>query len=168
LYSFADRLDSAVQISVNGARQDGYVMDNGYAVLSRNWKKGDIITVKLPMPVRKIVSSSKLENNMNRIALQRGPLVYCAEWPDNFGMTSNLVLPSYATFTTRFIPGLLNGVTVIQSEAMAVTADQSGTMVLTKPQEFTAIPYYAWAHRGQGEMMIWLPQKVSTVDINTR
>jgi uncharacterized protein len=168
LYSFASRLDSMVKISVNGTLQTGYKIEKGYAVLSRMWRKGDVVTVVLPMEVREIVSNSKLDNNINRFALQRGPLVYCAEWPDNFGMTSNLVIPSFATFTTVFKPSLLNGVVVIETEAMAVTANQTGTMVLTKPQPFTAIPYYAWAHRGPGEMMIWLPQKVSTVELNSK
>jgi DUF1680 family protein len=167
LYSFSDRIDSVVRISINGQLND-YRMEKGYAVLSRTWKKGDVISVSLPMAVRRIVSTPKVENNVNRIALQRGPLVYCAEWPDNFGMISNLVLPSFASFTTKFMPGLLNGVMIIQSEAMAVTPNEQGTMVLTKPQPFTAIPYYAWAHRGPGEMMVWLPQKVSTVELNTR
>lgn len=168
LYSFADRLDSTVRVSINGTLQPGQRMEKGFVVISRTWKKGDVISVRLPMEVREVISNVKLDNNINRFALQRGPLVYCAEWPDNNGMTSNLVIPSFATFTTSFRPGLLNGVMVIETEAMAVTANEKGTMVLTKPQRFTAIPYYAWAHRGPGEMMIWLPQKVSTVELNTR
>jgi DUF1680 family protein len=117
------------------------------------------------MDVKRIISSDKIENNIGRVALERGPLIYCAEWPDNFGATSNLVLPPSAVFSTNFKKDLLNGVTVIQTEALAIKVDETGSNVSTRNQPFTAIPYYSWAHRGVGEMMIWLPQKVSSVDL---
>jgi uncharacterized protein len=167
LYSFTDTGATRVPITLNGKAVD-YTVEKGYAVLSRSWKKGDVIRVALPMAVQKIVSHPNVENNIGRIALQRGPLVYCAEWPDNFGMTSNIILPLNSSFTVEHHKDLLQGVTVLKSEAYAVTVDTARYQVSTKTQPFTAIPYYAWAHRGKGEMMIWLPYQVSGVDIRTK
>jgi uncharacterized protein len=164
LYTFTDRQSEKIVISINGKVVD-YKIEKGYAILSRTWKNGDVVAVKLPMPVRKLQSNSNVENNIGKVALQRGPLVYCAEWPDNFGLTSNLILPANSSFTTEHKSDLLNGVTVLKSEALAITVDENNNSVSTKTQPFTAIPYYAWAHRGKGEMMIWLPQKVSAVEI---
>jgi hypothetical protein len=164
LYSFSDQSVPKIPISINGKSVD-YEIKNGYAVLSRTWKKGDVLQVVLPMDVHKILSNPKLEDNLGRVALQRGPLVYCAEWPDNYGLTSNLILPSNASFTSEYRPDLLQGVTVINSTALAVNVDGITNNVTSKNQSFTAIPYYAWAHRGKGEMMIWLPQKVSGIEI---
>lgn len=167
LYAFENRETTPITIAVNGKTVE-YKMDKGYAELSKEWKKGDVIKLTLPMEVRKIVSNEKVENNIGRVALQRGPLVYCAEWPDNFGMVSNLILPRSASFVSEVKPGLLNGVTILKSEALAVTVDQANNTVTTKAQPFTAIPYYAWAHRGKGEMMIWLPERVSGVELLSR
>jgi uncharacterized protein len=164
LYSFVKQSSTKVPITVNGKAME-YTIENGYAALSRTWKKGDVINVVLPMEVQQITSNPKVENNIGKVALQRGPLVYCAEWPDNFGMTSNLILPVKATFTTEYKADLLNGVMIVKSEAMAIHVDVNNNAVSTKAQSFTAIPYYAWAHRGKGEMMIWLPQKVAGIDI---
>ena len=164
LYSFVDKDEKKVPITVNGKAVD-YTVEKGYAVLSRTWKKGDVVNVALPMEVQKISSNPKVENNIGRVALQRGPLVYCAEWPDNSGMVSNLILPANSTFKTEFKPDLLNGVTVLKSQAQVIAVDTNTNSVSTKTQPFVAIPYYSWAHRGEGEMMIWLPQKVSAVDI---
>ena len=99
------------------------------------------------MPVREIKANEAVKDDAGKIAIQRGPLVYCAEWPDNKnGHVLNLYLNSENGYTTEHLPALLNGVTVIK------TTDNV-------KQPFTAIPYYAWANRGAGEMMVWIPQK---------
>ena len=167
LYSFKAPASEKVVISINGKAVE-YSVEKGYAVLKKTWKRGDIVTVNLPMPVRQIVSNPKVENNIGKIAIERGPLVYCAEWPDNNGEVSNLILADNINFTAEFKPKLLNGVTVVTTEANALKVDQEKNSVITKTQPFMAIPYYAWAHRGKGEMMIWIPQKISAVEIITR
>lgn len=164
LYSFVDKSNKTVPITINGKPVE-YTIEKGYAVLSRTWKKGDVVNVVLPMDVQKISSNPKVENNIGRVALQRGPLVYCAEWPDNSGMVSNLILPANSSFEAEFRPDLLNGVTVLKSQAQVIAIDANTNSVSTKTQPFVAIPYYSWAHRGEGEMMVWLPQKISAVDI---
>src|ERR1041385_5509053 len=129
LYSFANKEVKKVPIAVNGKAID-YTIDKGYAVISRTWKKGDVVNVSLPMDVQKITSNPKVENNIGRVALQRGPLVYCAEWVDNNGLVSNLVLPSDAMFQTD----LQNGMTLLKSTAQAITIDPNTNSVSTKTQ----------------------------------
>jgi DUF1680 family protein len=164
LYTFINRQALEIPVTING-KKTNYTIEKGYAVLSGKWKTGDVVKVALPMEVQKITANQKIENNIGKIALQRGPLVYCAEWPDNFGMTSNLVLPMNSSFSAEHKTDLLNGVTVLKSEAIAINIDQKNNSVSSKTQPFIAIPYYAWAHRGKGEMMIWFPQTITAIDI---
>lgn len=162
LYSFKDKSDSEVKILINGASVK-YSLENGYAVLEKSWKKGDIIEVKLPMEVRRVIADEKLKDNLGKVALQRGPIMYCAEWTDNEGAASNIIIPSSAKFSTQFMPQLLNGIVELQSEAKAIKVSATGVETVTQP--FVAIPYYAWANRGKGEMMLWLPEKITAIDI---
>jgi uncharacterized protein len=167
LYSFRNASPVKVPIFINGKSID-YSLDKGYAVIRRAWKKDDVVDVRLPMTVNKIVSNEKITDNIGKVALQRGPLVYCAEWVDNNGLVSNLILPPSATFSTEYKADVLNGITVLKSEAQVIAVNSENNSVSTKTQPFTAIPYYAWAHRGKGEMMIWLPQQIKAVDIITK
>lgn len=164
LYSFETPSDKKVEIRING-QPASYKMENGYAVLSKTWKKGDVVTVNLPMEVRRVVANKNVVDDIGKVALQRGPLIYCAEWPDNNGKTSNIVLPRETAFTTEFKSELLNGVNVIKGQSLALVVDKSGENVSTVKQPFVAIPYYAWAHRGKGEMEVWFPEKITNLDI---
>jgi len=147
LYSFRSADHAKILIKVNG-KNFNYEVKNGYAVISRQWKKGDQLLIDLPMPVREIKANIAIKEDVGKVALQRGPLVYCAEWPDNKdGHVLNLSLNDKNTYFAEFLPGLLNGVTIIK------------TTINEPKQPFTAIPYYAWANRGAGEMMVWIPQK---------
>jgi hypothetical protein len=117
-------------------------LDKGYAVLNREWKSGDTLELGLPMPVRRIVANEAVAADRNRVALQRGPLVYCAEWPDNpNGHVRNLVLSDNAPLTAEFNAGLLNGVETIRGKTLSLA--------------------YAWANRGRGQMLVWIPDKES-------
>jgi DUF1680 family protein len=160
LYSFEGKQVRKIPIAINGKAID-YTMDKGYAVIARTWKKGDVVNVSLPMDVQKVKSNPKVENNIGRVALQRGPLVYCAEWVDNNGLVSNLILPPDASFQTD----VMNGMTTLKSTAQAIAIDPATNSVSTKTQPLILIPYYSWAHRGEGEMMVWLPEKISSIDI---
>ncbi|NNV54776.1 glycoside hydrolase family 127 protein [Limnovirga soli] len=164
LYTFANNTDKKATITINGEPID-YTLQNGYAVLNRKWKKGDKILVTLPMDVREVMANENVKEDIGKLALQRGPLIYCAEWPDNHGKTSNIILPANSAFTTTFKPELLNGITVLNTNVPVVNVDANGISVNTKNKELTAIPYYAWAHRGKGEMMIWFPSKVKAIDL---
>jgi len=164
LYAFTATTDKHVEIKINGKAVD-FPVTQGYAVLNKTWRKGDVVEVDLPMEVKKIVANKKILDDLNKVALQRGPIIYCAEWPDNDGKTSNIVLPVAADFKTEFNATLHHGITVLQSEAFALKVSPPGDNVSTVKQSFTAIPYYSWAHRGKGEMAIWFPTKVTAVEI---
>jgi DUF1680 family protein len=167
LYSFVSTSDKRAEIKINDKPVD-YKIQNGYAVLAKTWKKGDVVTVNLPMEVRKVVANPNVKDDIGRVALQRGPLLYCAEWPDNNGRTSNIVLPQGSTFTPEFKGDLLNGVNILKGEAVAVVIGKTGLDVSAARQTFTAIPYYAWAHRGKGEMQVWFPEKITDVELISR
>lgn len=163
LYTFKDAAEKKVEIKVNGSPIN-YTIENGYAVLNRKWKKGDKIEVNLPMDVKRVIAKSNLKDDQGKVALQRGPIIYCAEGIDNSGRVSNLIVPDDAAFATEFKPAMLNGITVLKSEVPAILVNNEKS-VSTVSQPLVAIPYYAWAHRGKGEMMIWFPTKVRSIDI---
>src|SRR5262249_15833941 len=108
LYRFLDRVEESVMLKVNG-KQVPINIDRGYVSLRRDWKRGDVIELMLPMPVRRVVSRETVAADRGRVALQRGPIVYCAEWPDNpNGVVRNLMLSDDAKLSAEFKPDLLN------------------------------------------------------------
>jgi len=157
LYRFEDSNREPVTLKVNG-KPVRFQLDKGYVALSRSWRAGDTVELVLPMPVRRVVANPAVAADRGRVALQRGPIVFCAEWPDNpGGHVRNLVLPSTAHLKAEFQPDLLSGVVKITGTAVSLSAGVKGE-VIRKEQPFAEIPYYAWAHRGAGEMIVWLPE----------
>jgi DUF1680 family protein len=156
LYFFGDEIDAAAPtLRVNGAPV-AMTIDKGYAAIDRAWSPGDVITLDLPMPVRRVLSNDQVAANRNRVALQRGPIVYAAEWPDNpNGKVRNIVLPDGNALTTEFRRDLLNGVQVINGRAVGLAFDVKGAVTRSE-QPFMAIPYATWANRGRGQMAVWL------------
>lgn len=131
--------------------------NRGYLTVTRTWRAGDVIDLWLPMPVRRVAAHPKVEADRGRVALQRGPIVFAAEWPDNPGHTvRNLVLPDGAALSSVFRPGLLGGVQVVTARGVALARDAQGR-VTRRAHEVAAIPYFAWANRGPGQMVVWLP-----------
>ncbi|MBN1456459.1 MAG: glycoside hydrolase family 127 protein [Sedimentisphaerales bacterium] len=149
LYSYLDENKNPATIKLNG-KPANFIMKNGFAVIDRKWSKGDTLELDLPMPVRRVIAIDKVKDDINKTALVRGPLVYCAEWVDNDNKVLDMVIPDDAEFKTEYKKDLLNGVTVITGDVL----DTSG-----KKRSLTAIPYYAWSHRSPGEMAVWLPRK---------
>ena len=160
LYSYLQSSEEDVALKVNGEKIP-LNMEKGYAVVRRVWEKDDTIELDLPLTIRRVVSAQEVEANAGRVALQRGPVVYCAEWEDNNGQVSNLVLDDSVALAAEYRSDLFDGVTVINGEVLALYQKEDGTTIDRKSQTFTAIPYYAWAHRGQGEMAVWLPREES-------
>jgi hypothetical protein len=112
------------------------------------------------MPVRRVLTDESVVYNRGRVALSRGPLIYCAEWPDNAEGVHHLVLPDEAELSTESRPDLLGGITVIRGRIFGTRFTDGGDAVSTdKDVAFTAIPYYAWAHRGPGQMIVWLARE---------
>ena len=165
LYTFRNYSNNKFELYVNGEAAN-YTLQNGYAVLDRSWQKGDVVTLKLPMEVRQVVSNDKLKMDIGKVALQRGPLVYCAEWPDNNGTVSNFILPADAQITTKTESNMLGGIVTLHAVLPKVQIEKE-TNISTQTLPFTAIPYYAWANRGKGEMMVWFPQTVKNIQIIT-
>lgn len=163
-YYFTDKLEEKATIKINGQPVD-YQVNNGYAVINRTWKKGDVLTVDLPMEVRKVAAIDKIKENRNRIALQRGPLVYCLEHADNNGQVKNIIVPEPTKWKAEMDNNLLNGVVTLKGEVPVVKLSADGQSVTTEMQPVTAIPYFSWANRGKGEMEIWIPTKISAISL---
>ena len=159
LYRFASRSDRRATIAVNG-RPSATEVGQGYAVIRRSWEPGDVVRLSLPMPVRRVLCHEKVEANVGRVALQRGAIVYCAEWPDNAdGHVLNLLLEDDASLAAEFRSDLLGGVEVVVGEAIGLSRGDRDGAVVRRRQPLMAIPYYAWAHRGKGEMAVWLARE---------
>ncbi len=165
LFVFEDKTKAAFTLAVNGKVAD-FKIENGYAIIERDWKKGDQIELVLPMEVKRIVSRHEVKQDEGRIALQRGPLVYCVEGADNGGQAWNLIIPDNAIFQATYQKDLLEGVTTIEFEAPTVQIDADGQSVKTEVKKIIAIPYYAWCNRGQNPMQVWLPRKIQDVKVN--
>jgi DUF1680 family protein len=160
LYQYTDFPDAPVTVRVNGEAFDPK-LEQGFIRLTRTWKDGDVIEVGFPMPVRRVAANALVKDDTGKVALERGPVVYCAEWPDNGGHVSNLVLSDDAPLRAERLDDLLGGVTIIAGEVTALQAGREKGAVGKEEREFVAIPYYAWAHRGEGEMSVWLPREES-------
>ncbi|MBK5277589.1 MAG: glycoside hydrolase family 127 protein [Bacteroidia bacterium] len=165
LYHFLKAPSSKFSLMVNGKGTE-YKMENGYAVINREWRKGDMIQLNLPMEVQEIAAKETIAANVDRVALQRGPLVYCVEGADNDGEAWNILLPENTTFKTSFQKELLNGVVIIKAEVPVITVGSDKQTVSTQRKTITAIPYYSWCNRGSNPMQVWLPRTIKDVKVN--
>ena len=156
LYRFIDQSTEPITLAVNGKPCD-FKIKKGFAQLHREWKTGDLIELNLPMPIRRIVANKNVKPDAGKVTLQRGPIVFCAEGPDNKdGHVMNLVLSNDAALQFAFRKDLLNGAVIIDGKAFGVKLGPDGKTLLQEEQDFAAIPYYAWSYRGRGEMAVWL------------
>lgn len=158
LYFYADNQKPLYRVSVNGSQVQGELA-NGYLCVERKWKKGDVVEIHFDTPVRVVKANDKVEADRGRVAVERGPLVYCAEWPDNAFNVSNVILNRHPEFQVVERPDMLHGINEIKTEAQVLSYDASGKLTV-KDVKLTLIPYYAWAHRGEGRMDVWLPIEV--------
>ncbi|MBA7680729.1 Non-reducing end beta-L-arabinofuranosidase [subsurface metagenome] len=163
LYRYLNKSRKKIALKVND-KPFALDIDKGFARIRRNWRKGDVVGLSLPMPIRRVLSHENVKDNAGKTALQRGPIVYCAEWPDNGGRVSNLVLPDDAPLRPEYRKDMLSGVTVICGTARGLYPGEGGELAVTKEQDFIAIPYYAWAHRGKGEMAVWLARNLEGIN----
>jgi len=140
LYSYIETPLRTVSLSLNGKEQN-LKMKKGFAIIEHTWQSGDYIELDLPMTIYRVLSHEKVAENKGKVALERGPIVYCAEAVDNGGQALSLNLSDDASLNSEHHSDLLGGVTLIKSDNL------------------TLIPYYAWAHRDVGEMAVWLKRK---------
>ena len=153
---------SDVAVAINGQKLQGPTLDRGYLRLNRKWQAGDTIELDLPMPIERVRAHSKVAADRDRVALQRGPIVYCVEAVDHDAAVHQMFLPPDAELVAHHRTDLLGGVTVIRGKAAVRMGDSDGRL----PVDLLAIPYYAWDNRAGGAMTVWLaedPEQVQPV-----
>ena len=154
-------------VKINGEAIDiAKNSDKGYLAIKRTWAAGDTVTMDLPMPVRRIYAHPQVRMDVGRVALSRGPLVYCVEQHDN-GDTpvTELRLPRDAVVTAEQARDLLGGITVLKAKGVALKeGDWNGDLYRAAPPTeqaatLTAIPYYIWNNRGPNRMQVWISER---------
>jgi uncharacterized protein len=152
--------NEVLESSISGGK-----IENGYLTIFKKWSPGDEIDIEFDMPVERIYAHPDVGADVGRVAIQRGPLVYCLEQVDHSHPVHRTFLPSTSRLHARFDTKILDGVTVIEGEALSAVLDNWQDVIYrTYPPEFditqiTAIPYFAWDNRSPGEMFVWLPEK---------
>ncbi|MGA2616897.1 MAG: beta-L-arabinofuranosidase domain-containing protein [Thermoguttaceae bacterium] len=162
LYRYLAPTREKPDLKING-RTVPLDMQSGFALVRRIWKAGDTIELALPMPIRRVVAHEAVAQDSGRVALERGPIVYCLEGVDHGGHVHNLVLSDETKLAAEHRDDLLGGITVLTGEAKAMQGIPEG-QVSHAPVRITAVPYYAWNYRGPGEMAVWIaraPEKAT-------
>ncbi len=155
----------AYTVLLNG-KEVIYQEENGYIVINRKWNKGDKIELNLSMGVSMMKARPELKQDSGRIAIQRGPLVYCVEGADNNGKAWNIIVPENTRFTVIDHKVQDEIVKALSAEVPVVTVGSDGLSLKTEMKKIIAIPYYTWANRGKNEMQVWLPVKIADIKIN--
>jgi DUF1680 family protein len=151
LYAYVDAANERTSIAVNGRTIDASYDERGYVSLDREWHNGDRIDLAFPFAIRRVVADRRVAAASGRVALERGPLVYCAEWPDvPDGRALAVWLDSAAALTAETSRTPLDGTTVIRASAREITKPEAAF------RPVTLIPYPLWGNRGAGEMSVWL------------
>lgn len=144
LYHYLDTSTQSPTLTING-ETIAIQLERGYATIQRRWQSGDRVQLSLPMTVRRVGSHPNIETNRGRVAVERGPVLYCAEQADNAGGMDDFHLPDGAVLLPTWQGDLLNGCVTLSTAANGDT--------------LTLIPYHLWGHRGMGEMAVWLERK---------
>ena len=179
LYNYADAQQPSYSITINGQciEKDGKQPQpgsDGYVSMTRRWKKGDIVRIHFDMPVRTVEANKRVADDRGRVAIERGPLVYCAEWADNKGINPHHLLISQPQFEVQPTYTIQNtesatdnaktfNVTAITAKAQEASITPEGRLA-TKDVTVRLIPYYAWNHRGAGRMDVWLARSLSGLE----
>lgn len=151
-----------LKVNGKGVQLDG-IMRKGYAIVDRTWRQGDRVGLTLPMPVERVYTPVDVRMNAGRVALQRGPVVYCLEEADNGKNLNALELPVTSRLAVK--GGSVNGVSAPFVEAQAIRLESPSREGLgtAAPEErkvrMVAVPYHLWANRGEGEMQVWIRER---------
>ena len=177
LYSYADTESSAaVSVALGGETLDTSVGEDGYVAITRQWSAGDVVTLSLPMDVHRVLANDNVSEDAGKVALERGPLVYCLEWVDNDGYVFSAVVDDEADIeatvdTTAFADSELplgsdgNGPVCLTIHGQNLAYDEDAQLTLTD-YDFLAIPYFAWDNRGDGSMAVWLARESDYAEAN--
>lgn len=161
LYSYADKKALSYAIKVNGEVVTS-TLQKGYFSINRIWKKGDQVEVHFDMQPRMVKANEAVEADRGKVAIERGPIVYCAEWADNDFNIFSVIFNKKSSFDVQENQDLLYGINSIQTQAQALSYEGDGKLI-TKEVKLKLIPYYAWAHRGSGDMAVWLSTDLGVV-----
>ncbi|MBM6992485.1 MAG: glycoside hydrolase family 127 protein [Prevotella sp.] len=175
LYYYSDGKRPKYSVMVNGKPIEANITDDGYCTIQRKWKKGDVVSVHFDMEVRTVKANTKVEADRGQVSFERGPIVYCAEWPDNNFDIMGLLLNQTPQFSLGTLPydGFLakeqqpkltlfhgQNLTTLTTAAQTLAYDKDGNLT-TQSVHLKLIPYFSWCHRGSGNMKVWMPQNVS-------
>ena len=161
LYTYSDNVRLGYSVKVNGEEVKSE-LKNGYFCIDRKWKKGDKVEVHFDMEPRTVKAHDNVEADKGRVAVERGPIVYCAEWPDNDFDVLNAFMNQNPKFEVESKPEMLYGITTLKTDAQVLEFGKDGRLSV-KDVKMTMIPYYAWAHRGRGNMSVWIAQDLTAV-----
>jgi DUF1680 family protein len=154
LYSFMDKSEKSVAISVNGKEISATPDKFGYVAVDRAWKMGDTVQIEFPMEIRRVEAHSKVAEDRGRMAIEKGPIVFCAEWPDyKGGKVLTALFDPKAEFTPTFDATFFGGAVVLTGQAKSIS------MPRAESAPIKLIPYHLWANRGAGEMTVWLSKE---------
>ena len=150
-------------VSCNGQPVQG-VLENGYYYIQRCWQEKDQLELRMEMPVELVQANPKVRENVGKAALMRGPVVYCLEEADNGADLHRIRLQNDGEYRVQYEPEMLGGVVTIRGEGqMLQQNDWSGDELyaVQKPAQYQKkqllwIPYYAWANRSAGELLVWI------------
>lgn len=158
LYHYVDGANPDVKILVNGQDAKKRIR-GGYAVIEREWKAGDKISVHMDMPVRRVQAHKEVKYDEGLLSMERGPIVYALESIDQKkDYLFDVVIPRDSKIESHFEKSLLNGVMVLEGNAYSVEKDSVNGSTVEKPFTFKAIPYSTWNNRGQGQLVVWTPE----------
>jgi hypothetical protein len=177
LYEYADHKRMSYKITVNGRQVPAALTPDGYYTISRKWKKGDRIQVHFDMEARIVRANNKVVADRGQVAIERGPVVYCAEWPDNAFNIMNVLLNQTPQFTSGTIPdsrfiadSLKDKLTLYKDQSLKTLTTQAQTLAYDSTGNLTVqnvtlklIPYFSWCQRGSGNMKVWIPQDLKAV-----
>lgn len=165
LYTFKNFSYQQPVVKLNG-QAVSWKEQSGYIVIPRTWQHGDVVEVTFAMPINEVIAHREVKQNQDRLALQRGPLVYCVEGADNNGRVWDFVVDGNTLYQPAFRTDILGGLMTIQFNATGITGGEYGAEVKKINRQIVAIPYFVWNNRGPNEMQVWLPTKVKELRIN--
>jgi uncharacterized protein len=151
LYAYRDGATTRTKVAVNGTVVPAAVDRFGYVSIDRTWAKSDVVTIEFPFEVRRVAADRRVTEDRGKMAIERGPMVFCAEWPDcEPGQVFDLLFDPRAELKPSFEAGLFGGATVLAAEARSMTNPAAPARAVR------LVPYHLWANRGVGEMSVWL------------
>ena len=159
LYTYTDGKRLGYTVKVNGEAVES-PLQQGYFVIDRTWKKGDKVEIHFDMEPRTVRANGQVAADKGRVAVERGPIVYCAEWPDNKCDVLSVLINQEPKFTLGNKEIMNTNVQTLTTDAQTLTFDKAGKLNAAD-EKLVLIPYYAWAHRGPGKMTVWIPQDLT-------